>query len=477
MLEKLDIAAPVPLLNGAKPLVLIGLDNAHLTTTLEIQQAIETGISAVRTPLGWMLEGAVNDKVEEFEMGKKATNSKEIMESLENVDTELGLDAYSENKDLGMEWRVKSDEEVHKVRMNLVDDSIIRRAAQISRGRVLVRDIVRVRRFGTMGPKLEKVRPIDNEDEQWATKQILRAVQMNPEMGLLPFSRLAVNIPPFSYTGVDYFGPMMVVIDRRREKRWGVLFVCLTTRAVHIEVAHSLSANSCCMAMDNFVSRRRLPVEIRSGNGTNFVSLSKSYCTRDGRSPRWIFNSPAAPQVGGSWERLVGSVKRTMDWLQKRVSMNDEENRHLLTSVEGILNSRPLTEFPVDSKDDPPLTPNDFLHGFEEGTWEGGQPADVRDLLGDREKYVTLFWRRWIKEYLPTIAARPKWQKKTTPLASGDLVLIVDGDHRGSWQRGVIISVETDILTKQVRTVTVQTSEGTVLRRPTNRVAPLRLKE
>jgi hypothetical protein len=165
-----------------------------------------------------------------------------------------------------------------------------------------------------------------------------------------------------------------------------------------------------------------------------------------------------------------------MDWLQKRVSMNDEENRHLLTSVEGILNSRPLTEFPVDSKDDPPLTPNDFLHGFEEGTWEGGKPDDVRDLLGDREKNVTLFWRRWIKEYLPTIAARPKWQKKTTPLASGDLVLIVDGDHRGSWQRGVIISVETDILTKQVRTVTVQTSEGTVLRRPTNRVAPLRLK-
>ena len=111
----------------------------------------------------------------------------------------------------------------------------------------------------------------------------LRARPEQPEMGLLPAGRVAVQAPPFSHTGVDYFGPMMVTIGRRKEKRWGVIFVSLTTRAVHIEVAHSLSALSCCMAIDNFISLRRMPLEIYSDNGTNFIATARIYCSRDGR--------------------------------------------------------------------------------------------------------------------------------------------------------------------------------------------------
>ena len=81
--------------------------------------------------------------------------------------------------------------------------------------------------------------------------------------------------------------------------------------------------SSCCWAIDNFVSRRRLPLEMYSDNGTNFVAASKMFCTRDGRRPLWRFNPPGAPHMGGSSERLVVSVKQTMHDGQKCATVGD----------------------------------------------------------------------------------------------------------------------------------------------------------
>lgn len=83
-------------------------------------------------------------------------------------------------------------------------------------------------------------------------------------MGNIPEQRVAVNQRPFTYCGVDYFGPITVAVGRRREKRWGVLFTCMTVRAVHIELAHSLSTESCLMAIRRFVAERGQPAEFMS---------------------------------------------------------------------------------------------------------------------------------------------------------------------------------------------------------------------
>lgn len=91
-----------------------------------------------------------------------------------------------------------------------------------------------------------------------------------PEMADLPQARLASFTRPFSYIGLDYFGPMTVVVGRRTEKRWGVLMTCLTIRAIHIELAHSLSTDSCIIAIRNFIGRRGTPLEIYCDNETNF---------------------------------------------------------------------------------------------------------------------------------------------------------------------------------------------------------------
>ena len=94
-------------------------------------------------------------------------------------------------------------------------------------------------------------------------------------MADLPIERLGYKQPPFSNTGVDYFGPFLVSIRRSTEKRWGFLFNCLTTRAVHIEVAPSLDTSSCVMGVERFIARRGTPTTIMSDNGRNFVGAQK----------------------------------------------------------------------------------------------------------------------------------------------------------------------------------------------------------
>ena len=94
-------------------------------------------------------------------------------------------------------------------------------------------------------------------------------------MSDLPAERLGYRQPPFSNCGLDYFGPFHVTIRRSSEKRWGFLFTCLTTRAIHIELVPSMDTSSCVMAIERFISRRGTPSIIWSDNGTNFVEAEK----------------------------------------------------------------------------------------------------------------------------------------------------------------------------------------------------------
>ena len=103
---------------------------------------------------------------------------------------------------------------------------------------------------------------------------MFRAATIPPIMADFPLERLANQSPPFTNTGVDYFGPFYVALHRNIEKRWAFLFTCLTTRAVHIEVGPSMDASSCVMGLEWFVSRRGTPAIIWSDNST-FVGAEK----------------------------------------------------------------------------------------------------------------------------------------------------------------------------------------------------------
>ena len=103
----------------------------------------------------------------------------------------------------------------------------------------------------------------------------LNARPVEHVMGPLPRARLEAYYPPFTFTGVDLFGPLTVKWGRGTAKRWGCLFTCLTTHAVYLEVTPSLEAGDFIMILRQFISRRGPPKEIWSDRGTNFIGANR----------------------------------------------------------------------------------------------------------------------------------------------------------------------------------------------------------
>ena len=93
-------------------------------------------------------------------------------------------------------------------------------------------------------------------------------------MADLPADRLTPT-PPFTYCGVDSFGPWYVKEGRKELKRYGVLFTCILTRAIHLEVANTLETDSYINALRRFICRRGPVRQMRSDNGSNFIGARR----------------------------------------------------------------------------------------------------------------------------------------------------------------------------------------------------------
>ena len=319
--------------------------------------------------------------------------------------------------------------------------------------------------------------------------KLRRAKPRIPLMASLPLGRVAYKQRPFSHCGIDYFGPMWVKIGRRREKRWGVLMTCLTTRAVHLELAHTLSASSTILALQRLAARRGSPSVIYSDNGTNFrgtctelkseiqrinTDKQREYALRNGM--KWIFNPPDAPHMGGAWERLIRSIKVALRATLNEQAPSEETLYTLLTEAEHSVNSRPLTHVSLDPRDDQALTPNHFLIGASSGEVKLDRlnPENVclRKHWQIAQAFADAFWRRWLKEYLPTQISRPKWHTGCQPPDVGDFVLIIDYHApRDTWKRGKIIALYPGD-EGVIRVVKVRTDQGELVR-PTHKLIPL----
>ena len=140
------------------------------------------------------------------------------------------------------------------------------------------------------------------------------APRMTQEMAELPKVRLTPYEPPFTYSGVDYFGPFYVKRGRGKvsEKRWGAIFVCMNWRAVHLEVARCLETDDFILVLVRFLNRRGYVKELRSDNGSNFVGadreikeaieqIDKEKVRREfqQRGCKWVFHPPGASHMSG----------------------------------------------------------------------------------------------------------------------------------------------------------------------------------
>jgi len=300
-------------------------------------------------------------------------------------------------------------------------------------------------------------------------------------MSNLPSTRLSVGNPPFYSTGIDYFGPMTVKVGRSRQKRWGCLFTCLTVRAVHLELVESLTTDSCINAIRRFIGRRGVPNTITSDCGTNFKGadreLRESLRDIDQESISnfatdnhftWHFNPPESPHMGGAWERMVRSVKTALRVILKEQLVGDFTLMTVLTEVESILNSRPLTPLSEDVEDFECLTPNHLLLGRQSSSQPPGVFYELDMSLRKRwrqSQYLAdQFWKRWRREYLPTLQIRPKWNVEQRNVSVGDLVLVVeDGVKRSKWKTGRVESVMPG-QDGRVRVARVKTSTGSYVR-------------
>ncbi|UYV82616.1 hypothetical protein LAZ67_22000195 [Cordylochernes scorpioides] len=322
--------------------------------------------------------------------------------------------------------------------------------------------------------------------------RIRRAKPSTPMMAALPGCRVETQQRSFSIVGMDYFGPMEVSVGSRHEKRYGVLFTCMTTRAIYLEVAHSLTTDSCIMAIRRMICRRGLPLEIFSDNGTNLRGADKELQqalddydqealreNMNSKGIKWNFIPPSAPHMGGSWERWVRSVKTAISVILRSRFPKDEELLTLMLEAEAVVNSRPLTDAPLDPAAPEAITPMHFLIGTSSIGQPPGQVDDADLRLNKRwrkaQRLADMFWMRWRKEYLPTLQRRTKWHGRVPDVQVGDMVLVLDESlRRGHWPLGIVEKVFPGS-DKTVRVAEVKTSAGRY-RRPVVRLAKLDLK-
>ena len=232
--------------------------------------------------------------------------------------------------------------------------------------------------------------------------RVRRATPNTPVTGDLPLARLDQTHRPFTNCGVDYFGPVTVTIGRRHEKRWGALFTCLTTRAVHLELVASLSTDSALLALRRMAARRGWPRVMFSDNGTNFrgadAELRSTYKEwipdlqniglRNGMD--WRFIPPGAPHMGGAWERLVRSVKTALSATLHQRAPKEEVLLTLLVEAEHIVNSRPLTHVSVDPNDPSAHLPYIFLLGTSSGLPHTGPCNELTEERGERHRALLI---------------------------------------------------------------------------------------
>jgi hypothetical protein len=247
---------------------------------------------------------------------------------------------------------------------------------------------------------------------------------LTQKMGDLPVGRLQ-PARPFIKTGIDYAGPIYLKTgtsrSKQRVKAYIALFICFTTKAIHIELVGDLTTESFLNALKRFISRRGHVAEIYSDNAINFTGASRelklllnsSKCQNlisqemNNVNIRWHFIPPRSPHFGGLWESGIKSIKYHLKRVIGDTSVTYEEMYTLLTGVEACLNSRPLTPMSPDPTDFSVLTPAHFLIG--EPMTAPLEP-NLEELKINRlsrwqriEQLRQQFWRRWIREYIPQL--------------------------------------------------------------------------
>lgn len=352
-------------------------------------------------------------------------------------------------------------------------------------GRYLTEGAVRSAGFWVTGGK----RLINSVIHNCVRCRRLRRPIETQNMSDLPSCRVTASAP-FTYVGVDTFGPWSILTRKTRggasnSKRWAILFSCLYTRAVHIEVVEDMSASCFINALRRFIAIRGPVKEFYSDRGTNFVGAVSEIginkiCVEDLHSfleqqdTVWYFNTPHSSHMNGAWERMIGLARRILESLLcDSKHLTHEVLCTLMAEVMCIINSRPITADFDDPTTPTILSPNMLLTHKENSDIEPRKDLGVKDMYRSQWRHVQLladqFWKRWKSQYLQNLQTRQKWQREHTNVKTGDVVLLVDDNlPRIQWQVGVIDEVypSSDNLVRKVSVRVIKDGSHVCYMRP-----------
>ncbi|XP_036320792.1 uncharacterized protein LOC118735248 [Rhagoletis pomonella] len=288
-------------------------------------------------------------------------------------------------------------------------------------------------------------------------------------MAALPPERCSFSLP-FSTTGVDFAGPFQIKASVLRSttliKGYVAVFVCFSTKAVHLELCSDLTTEAFRAAFARFVGKRGFPSKMMSDNGKTFIGAQRATerdfvkflneCSADivkkyaPQGINWQYIPPSAPHVGGLWESAVKSFKIHLKKTAATHKFTFEEFTTLLVRIEAVLNSRPLSALSQDPADMTALTPGHFL-----------------SLLNRWEKVKALhhhFSRRWKEDYPKDLQKRYKWKTPQRDPQPGDIVVIKeDSLPPTEWRLGRIENVRHGP-DNHIRVVEVRTQNGVITR-------------
>lgn len=315
-----------------------------------------------------------------------------------------------------------------------------------------------------------------------------------PLMASLPPHRVSA-LRPFQAVGLDFAGPFSIKNSLVRNapitKGYLCIFICMSTKAAHLECVSDLSSEAFLAAFNRFISRRGLPSDVYSDNGTNFVGAASNIqelyqflqrhnsVIRDQLSSQlitWHFNPPYAPNFGGLWEAAVKSAKHHLHRVMHNRSLTFEEFSTLLTRIEAVMNSRPLFEpSPDPNESHLTLTPGHFLIGT---SLLQPPEEEVTSRLSLRSRWNLLrhlfqsFWKTWAQHYLHSVIQRNKWNKPQPTFQVGQLVIMYQPPASPSdWPLAKITAIHPS-KDGTVRVVTLRTSQGEYTR-AVNRLIPI----
>lgn len=331
-------------------------------------------------------------------------------------------------------------------------------------------------------------------------RNCFRCTRLNPEpveqqIGQLPAQRIVPG-RPFEVTGVDYAGPIYLKPTHKRApslKAYICIFVCFTTKSVHIELVSDLSTHGFLKALRRFIARRGTPSHLHSDNGKNFegaknelVELYRMLRNSDERDRirnacveegiQWHLTPPKAPHFGGLWEAAVKVCKKHLFRQLGNIRLSFEDMTTVLTQIESIMNSRPLLPITDDPDDLDVLTPAHFLLGTSATALPdpdvSNVPASRLTHYQQLQMHVQQFWVRWRDEYLHELQRDPKHRSRNDEITPGRMVIVVDEQQAPlRWPLARITAIHPG-KDNIVRVVSLRTAKGTI-RRPVTKICLL----